>query len=160
MTSFGFRVYGIPAPQGSKIPGVSSKSGKLFVREQSGKTLAPWREAVKRAALIARGVDPDVATLEPPEGAKPTITGPVVVTYDFFVPRPASVSATKRPYPSVAPDLDKYVRGAGDALREGGVYADDSQIVGIRATKRYADGDQDAGAWITIAEVPPGGKLI
>lgn len=166
MTSFGFRVYGIPAPQGSKIPGVSSKTGKMFVREQSSKTLTPWRQDVKQAALAARGV-PDSGTNPNDliaQGAydaapTPTITGPVVLTIDLWVPRPASVKWTKRPYPVVAPDLDKYVRGIGDALKQAGVYKDDAQIVAIRATKRYAD-DQQPGAWIVISEVPPGGKLL
>jgi hypothetical protein len=166
MTSFGFRVFGLPAPQGSKIPGVSSVTGKMFVREQSGKTLTPWRQAVKRAALIARGIDPDRHVQDDLRGPDvitnvvPTITGPVVLTTDLFTPRPASVSVAKRPYPIVAPDLDKYVRGIGDALREAGVYNDDAQIIRIVATKRYADGDQPCGAWITVAEVPPGGRLL
>jgi Holliday junction resolvase RusA-like endonuclease len=148
MTSFGFRVNGIPAPQGSKIPGVSSKTGKMFVREQSSKTLAPWRQDVKEAAVLARaGMD--------------TMTGPLVLTVDFFMPRPPSVKPAKRPYPSVTPDLDKLIRGVGDALRQAGVYADDAQIVAIRAAKRYAgDSGEGPGAWITISEVPPGGKLL
>ncbi len=149
MASYGFRVYGIPAPQGSKIPGVSSKTGKMFVREQSSKTLTPWRQDVKAAAELARaGCD--------------TLTGPIVLTVDLFMPRPASVSVRKRPYPSVMPDLDKLLRGIGDALRQAGVYKDDAQVVAIRATKRYADesAERSPGAWITIAEVPPGGQLL
>jgi len=166
MTSYGFRVFGIPAPQGSKIPGVSSKTGKMFVREQSGKTLAPWRQDVKAAAQVARGLPPGAAGPDELVGVDvitnvaPTITGPVVLTIDLWVPRPASVKPAKRPYPTVAPDLDKYVRGIGDALKQAGVYSDDAQIVAIRAAKRYADETQSPGAWITVAEVPPGGKLL
>jgi hypothetical protein len=166
MTSFGFRVYGIPAPQGSKIPGVSSKTGKLFVREQSSKTLTPWRQDVKAAAQVARGLPAGAAGPDELVGADsvanviPTMTGPVVLVIDLWVPRPASVKPAKRPYPVVAPDLDKYVRGIGDALKQAGVYADDAQVIGIKATKRYADDDQQAGAWITISQVPPGGKLL
>jgi len=158
MTSFGFRVYGIPAPQGSKIPGVSSKTGKMFVREQSSKTLTPWRQDVKAAAEVARGLHPGGGTDADPLPT-PTIAGPVVLTIDLWVSRPASVKPAKRPYPTVAPDLDKYVRGIGDALKQAGVYADDAQIVALRATKRYADDDHPAGAWIMISEIPPGGML-
>jgi len=149
MTSFGFRVYGIPAPQGSKIPGVSSKTGKMFVREQSSKTLTPWRQDVKAAAEIARA-------------GSDTLTGPIVLTADLFMPRPASIPVKRRPYPTVMPDLDKLLRGIGDALRQAGVYKDDAQIVAIRATKQYADDsvERSPGAWITITEVPPGGKLL
>lgn len=166
MTSYGFRVFGIPAPQGSKIPGVSSKTGKMFVREQSSKTLGSWRQDVKAAAQTARGLDPAVAdadglvAVDVITNVLPTLTGPVVLTIDFFMVRPASVKPAKRPYPSVAPDLDKLVRGVGDALKQAGVYTDDAQVVMIRAIKRYADEGQSPGAWITVAEVPPGGMLL
>lgn len=163
MTSFGFRVYGIPAPQGSKVPGVSSKTGKMFVREQSGKTLSTWRKDVKDAALVARGV-PDPSR-DPGELAKEgasddvpiaTITGAVRLVINFFHPRPASVPVKKRKYPTVAPDLDKEVRGVGDALKAAGVYKDDAQICEIRATKRYVNPDDPAdspGAWIVVSTI-------
>lgn len=165
MTSYGFRVYGIPAPQGSKIPGVSSKTGKMFVREQSGKTLKSWREDVKNAALIARGV-PDPGT-DPAELIKqgeydqapiPTLTGPINLRINFYMPRPASVSIKKRLFPIVAPDLDKLVRGVGDALKAAGVYKDDAQVCSIQATKVYGTDEAQAspGAWIVISEVPSG----
>jgi len=168
MTSYGFRVYGIPAPQGSKIPGVSSKTGKMFVREQSSKTLGSWREDVKQAALIARGVpDPQANPSDMiNQGAYDTapidtLTGPIRLTVNFLVPRPASVTIKKRPHPIVAPDLDKYVRGVGDALKQAGVYKDDAQIVVIQATKSYADDTPEGspGAWIVITEVSPTAKL-
>lgn len=165
MTSYGFRVYGIPAPQGSKIPGVSSKTGKMFVREQSGKTLSTWREDVKQAALIARGVpDPKAnpddlvkqgAYDQPPI---PTLTGGIRLGITFYMPRPASVTVKRRPLPIVAPDLDKMVRGVGDALKAAGVYKDDAQIVSIQASKVYGTDEamESPGAWIVISEVPTG----
>lgn len=152
MTSYGFRVYGIPAPQGSKVPGVSSKTGKMFVREQSGKTLDKWRQDVKEAALVARGVQEPGLTQEPIA----TFTGAVRLLVNFFQKRPASVPVKKRKHPIVAPDLDKMVRGVGDALKAAGVYRDDAQICEIRATKRYVDPDdpQDSpGAWIVVSEI-------
>jgi len=121
----------------------------MFVREQSSKTLTPWRQDVKAAAEIARA-------------GSDTLTGPIVLTADLFMPRPASIPVKRRPYPTVMPDLDKLLRGIGDALRQAGVYKDDAQIVAIRATKQYADDsvERSPGAWITITEVPPGGKLL
>lgn len=156
MTSYGFRVYGIPAPQGSKIPGVSSKTGKMFVREQSGKTLTTWREEVKQAALAARGVPghtPDIVGVP-----VATLTGAITLRIQFYMPRPASVTMKKRPLPIVAPDLDKLVRGVGDALKAAGVYKDDAQICAIHATKVYGTDEAQAspGAWIVISEVPTG----
>ena len=165
MTSYGFRVYGIPAPQGSKIPGVSSKTGKMFVREQSGRTLTTWREDVKQAALIARGVpDPkanpsDLVNQGAYDQAPiPTLTGAVRLGINFYMPRPASVKVAKRPLPIVAPDLDKLVRGVGDALKAAGVYKDDAQIVSIQATKVYGTDEarNSPGAWIVISQVPSG----
>lgn len=142
MTSFGFRVYGIPAPQGSKIPGVSSKTGKMFVREQSGKTLTSWRQDVKEAALVARA---DI----------PTLAGPIRLAVTFYMPRPASVSVKRRPLPTVAPDLDKLIRGVGDALKAAGVYGDDAQICEIKASKVYGTDETMAspGAWIVISQM-------
>ena len=165
MTSYGFRVYGIPAPQGSKIPGVSSKTGKMFVREQSGKTLKSWREDVKNAALVARGVpdpgrDPRELTKEGAydQPALPTLTGPIRLGINFYMPRPASISVKKRPLPIVAPDLDKLVRGVGDALKAAGVYKDDAQVVSIQAVKVYGtdEAQSSPGAWIVISEIPNG----
>ena len=160
MTSFGFRVYGTPVPQGSKIPGVSSKTGKMFVREQGGKNLKTWREDVKQAALAARGAGLSDGVESAPHIA--TFAGPIRLHVDFYMPRPASVSPRKRPYPTVAPDLDKLVRGVGDALKAAGVYADDAQICLIHAAKRYANDSPAgvAGAWIVISEVPLEGTLL
>jgi Holliday junction resolvase RusA-like endonuclease len=139
----GFRVFGNPAPQGSKIPGVARSTGKLFVREQAGKKLTDWRADVKEAALLAKGEEP-------------MILGAVALTVIFFVPRPASISEKKRPYPVVEPDLDKMVRTIGDALQEktgAGMIKDDKQIIVISAAKRYATDDQPAGAWIVVSEI-------
>lgn len=141
MASYGFRVYGIPAPQGSKKPRVT-KAGKPYVQEQSAKTLVPWRSAVREAALTARGVE-DMMLL------------PVRLQVIFYMPRPASVTPKKRLYPSVAPDLDKMVRGVGDALKDAGVYKDDAQVVAINASKVYATEDirYSPGAWIVVQKI-------
>jgi crossover junction endodeoxyribonuclease RusA len=142
VTSLGFRVYGIPAPQGSKNSGVSATTGKSFVYEQSSKTLKPWRTAIKEAALAARG-------------DTPTKTGPIALSIILMMPRPASVSEKKRKWPSVRPDLDKMIRGVCDALKEAGIYKDDAQVVQINAEKRYATDDiqYSPGAWIVVAEI-------
>jgi Holliday junction resolvase RusA-like endonuclease len=61
---------------------------------------------------------------------------PCRVEVVFFLPRPKSV---KREYPSVAPDLDKLLRGLFDACTAAKVWGDDSQAVDVIATKRYSD---------------------
>jgi Holliday junction resolvase RusA-like endonuclease len=58
----------------------------------------------------------------------------------FRVKRPKSV---KRAYRTVAPDLDKYIRGVNDGLT-GVAFEDDSQVIKIVATKEYSD----TRAWI------------
>lgn len=130
--------------QGSKRPGQNSKTGKLFVREETGERLKTWRVAVTEAALQAREA-----------GNVATMTGAVRLDVHFFMPRPASVGEKKRPHPIVAPDLDKLIRAIGDALKGAGVYKDDCLIVSIVATKQYAT-DQVAsspGAWIVVSEI-------
>lgn len=141
MASYGFRVYGIPAPQGSKKARVT-KQGKPYVEEQSAKTLVPWRSHIVQAALAARG-------------DSPTMTGAVKLQVTFYMPRPASVTPKKRLYPSVSPDLDKMVRGVGDALKDAGVYGNDALIVQIEALKLYATEDvrYSPGAWIVVSEI-------
>jgi len=85
-----------------------------------GSALALWRSSIALAARFA--------------GAKP-LEGAMGLDVIFHVQRPKSV---KRASPSVAPDLDKYLRSVGDALT-GICYIDDSQIVDIKAKKVYSD---------------------
>lgn len=142
--SVGFRVYGIPVQQGSKRPGQNQKTGKLFVREETGERLKSWRATVTEAALQARQA-----------GNLNTMTGPIRLHIDFFMPRPASVSPKKRPMPTVAPDLDKLIRAVGDALKDAGVYKDDCLICSVKAVKHYASDDLHGspGAWIVVSEI-------
>ena len=82
--------------------------------------LAAWRADIARAAKLA--------------GCIP-ITDPIAITMRFRVRKPKSV---KRDYPTVAPDLDKYIRGVNDGLT-GTAYVDDSQIIKIIASKEYSE---------------------
>ena len=138
------RVYGTPAPQGSK-----RHVGNGVMVESSAK-VKPWRQDVKYAALEARG-GYAVATI---------ITGPVHVDLVFMLPRPRSHFRTGKnahllrdnapTAPHRKPDLDKLIRSTLDALGEAGVWNDDAQVVGITATKTYTF---DApGAHISITE--------
>jgi len=82
--------------------------------------LAAWRADIANAAKLA--------------GCTP-ILDPIEITMRFRVKRPKSV---KRDHPTVAPDLDKYIRGVNDGLT-GVAFADDSQVIKIIASKEYSD---------------------
>ena len=76
------------------------------------------------------------------------LEGPVLVVLHFLLPRGKTV---RRKIPSVKPDLDKLVRAVMDAL-EGYCYKNDSQVVGVLASKQYAI-DEDPGVHVTLNKV-------
>ena len=126
------RVYGDPAPQGSK---------RVFngrVVEASGNKLKVWRKAI--AAACQNLVSEEHSLL----------LGPVRVEVEFYLPRPVSVTIKKRALPIVPPDLDKLLRGLLDGIGQSEViWGDDSQVVQIEAVKLYAD-DMEPGATVII----------
>lgn len=137
-----FRVYGMPAPQGSK------RHVGDGVMVESSKRVKPWRQDVKHAALDAisgRG-------WQQPAGA-------VWVAITFRLPRPKGHYGTGRNAglikdsaprrPAVRPDIDKLVRSTLDALTESGAVRDDAQVVSLSTSKFYADGEQP-GATVEV----------
>ena len=126
------RIYGDPAPQGSK---------RVFngrVVEAAGQKLKVWRKAIAQACQ-------DIVTEE-----HKLLLGPVRVEVEFYLPRPASVSIKKRPFPIVPPDADKLLRGLLDGIGQSEViWGDDSQVIEILAYKFYAD-DTQPGAIVKI----------
>lgn len=135
---------GTPAPQGSKS--VAFIGGRCVMRETSTKTLKPWREAIRTAAIKATQTQFD---WEP-------LNTPVLVELEFWFPRPKSVI---RAYPAVKPDIDKIARAALDAMTNV-VYTDDARVVSLFVSKRYvhhpaiAKGREPlvAGLQVTVAE--------
>lgn len=107
-----FRAEGIPVPQGS----MKVINGRVL--HAQGSALAVWRSTIAWSAKQA--------------GAIP-VADPIQMTLVFIMPRPKTV---KREFPSVAPDLDKLIRAALDALT-GVAYLDDGQVVEIHAHKIY-----------------------
>ena len=110
-----FSVEGTPIQQGSM-----RHIGHGRMIHNKAVELAAWRADIALTAKLA--------------GCKP-ILDPIAITMRFRVKRPKSV---KRAYPTVAPDLDKYVRGVNDGLT-GVAFADDSQVIKIIASKEYSD---------------------
>lgn len=147
-------VYGEPGAQGSKRFVRTTKSGKGIMLENSSK-VEPWRVDVKAAA---EAVLDSLGRPSPFQGA-------VVVRMVFTFLRPLSVKRSKRPWPSVAPDLDKLARSTGDALKSAGVIRDDCLIVEYtRLAKVYANEDPEAldrsGVMIIIGELVDSVPLV
>lgn len=132
------RAIGKPIAQGSKR--IGRHSGRPVILDSNDKLLTPWRDHVTGAARDqARYTEP--------------FTGPVRAWIRFTFDRPPSHYGTGRNahvLKATAPaspghgcgDLDKLVRAILDALTAAGVYADDTQVVDIRARKFYA-GDHE-----------------
>ena len=138
------RVHGHPAPQGSKKALGRSAAGKTIIVDSSPNT-APWRADVKEAAR---------ATLEHLGWPAP-FDGPLVMRVVFSFNRPATVKRSRRPFPSVYPDLSKLIRSTEDALKAAGVIKDDALICEYtRLAKVYVNEDEEAldreGALIII----------
>lgn len=131
-----FRVEGMaPAPQGSK----SHVGGGRMV--ESCREVKPWRLLVAQSAVVA-GV--------------PLLRGPVRMSVVFIFRRPAghfrkdgSLKPSAPAHHAVKPDGSKLLRSTEDALT-GLVFEDDARIVGCTWDKRYAVGDERAGALITV----------
>lgn len=119
-----FDVMGVPAPQGSK-----RHVGRGIMVEQS-KGLQPWRDSVTAQARLA-------ARLHGRESEP--MDGPLVLEVAFKFPMPKSRRKAVRErgwgWKVSAPDLDKLVRGVGDALTHSGLIADDARLVRVVATK-------------------------
>lgn len=141
-----------PAPQGSK-----RHVGRGRLLEQS-KRVAPWREAVDKAARDARVVGHIGAV----PVHKPALDGPLSVEIVFTVRKPASAPKTRVTWPTTrdSGDIDKLLRSTFDALTTAGAIADDSRIVEITARKVFPGEGLDAletpGAVIRVWRLPAG----
>jgi len=144
------RVYGRPAPQGSK------RNVGRGVMVESSKYVKPWREDVRTAAIDAiddqryGGGGDDTWT---------PLDGPLVARMVFTVAKPVTAPKRRITWPSKMPDLDKLVRSTCDALTSAGVYVDDARIVELTAAKRYPGEGVDAmdrpGALIVVRQLVP-----
>jgi len=135
---YSFIAYGKPAPQGSKR---HVGNGVLI---ESSKYVKQWRKQVKTAALLAR-----------PQGWNPYL--PMDLYAQFLFNRPKSHYRTNGSLKPKAPshcvtrigDLDKLIRAVADALTDVS-YQDDSQIINIQTSRRYARPTEQQGAIISL----------
>lgn len=131
-TSIAFQVHGLPIAQGSTRSWV--KNGKPVITS-TAKGLSSWRRLV---ADVAQRFAPE----EPWDG-------PVKITLEFGLPKPKSAPKRRRVWPDKRPDLDKLTRAVLDALTFV-VFADDSQVIEILATKDYGA----PGVVVEIQRIP------
>jgi crossover junction endodeoxyribonuclease RusA len=134
-----FRVYGTPAPQGSKTAFVR---GTKAVVVEGGSTsgrqkLSSWRAEVTREAGNVRPDEP--------------MTGPVAVMITFYMPKPKSAPKSKL-YCDKKPDLDKLIRSTLDGMT-GVIFNDDGQVSEMMVKKIYATPEQPAGAEIDVLSI-------
>lgn len=115
-----FVVEGTPVPQGSKTAAVINGRAVMF---DSNKKLKAWRSDV---TLVARHAAEGMEPFDDTDGLE--------IELAFFMLRPKSVT---RSMPTTKPDLDKLVRAVMDSITDAGVWADDSKVVKIYATKSY-----------------------
>lgn len=124
-------VPGTARPQGSKR---HVGNGVLI---ESSKALAPWRTTVAWHAAQAYRAAP--------------LLGAVHLTAEFVLPRPKRLpKRLPTPPHTTKPDTDKLIRAVMDAL-SGVVYRDDSQVIDLHPTKRYAELDEQPGARIRVS---------
>lgn len=95
-----------------------------------------WKKVVADAAAESK-ITPFEKTL------------PLALTLRFFIVRPKSIKAAKRPHPIVKPDLDNLAKAIKDALK-GLAWDDDSQVCQMTAQKEYSD---RSGVWIGVKEL-------
>jgi Holliday junction resolvase RusA-like endonuclease len=140
-----FIVPGEPVAQGSMVPFLVPGMRQPSMHASNAKELNRWRKAVALAATAAA------------EGRVAAPGQPVIVRATFRFPPPAKMPKD-RVAMTVAPDADKLLRACLDAMtlaedRKGnrlGVYADDKQVVDVRAIKLYATPLNPPGAYIEV----------
>ena len=145
MNALEFRVYGTPAPQGSK----RHVGNGLMV--ESSKKVKPWRQDVVAAAIEAAEQTPDFTPF----------IGPVKIRVEFVFTRPKAHYGTGRNadvlklsaprWVDKKPDIDKLLRATFDALSTAGVWRDDNQAAQVFASKSYGD---QPGALIHLESLP------
>ena len=131
-----FFVPGIPVPKGSRKSFICKQTGVIRNKDANDNT-KPWQLAIAWA------------TREAMSGRDP-MQGAVKVTAVFHMPKPKSYPKRREIAHKKKPDLDKLQRALFDALKQGGAYNDDSQVIAVEAWKGYAD---TCGAVVTVAEV-------
>jgi Holliday junction resolvase RusA-like endonuclease len=139
--SFSFTVFGFePRPQGSKKyvgQRTTAAGNKIPLIIEASPGLPVWRKAVNDAVVQAMHDSGDDGKFD----------GAVKVEAVFYLTRKKSVT---RDLPIVPPDVDKLARSLLDSCKP--VWGDDSQVVRLEVSKKYAVGQ--SGVAVTISNYP------
>ena len=138
-----FFVPGLPRPQAALRAFVirDKVTGRPRpILTHASKGLAPWRATVALAASQALTATAQTGWL----GREA-----VKVAFDFRFPRPPSHPKRIPPLHVVRPDVDHLIRGCNDGLT-GVLWRDDSQIVEVTASKRYAKTGETVGVSVWV----------
>lgn len=127
-----FTINGKVIPQGRPR---FARRGK-FVMTYDDKKSRDWKETVAKEAKA--------------NGCKP-LEGPLKMTLTFRLEKPKSAHKS-RIWPIVRPDLDNYIKAIKDGLNKI-CYPDDSQIVILEATKKYATDGFPPGVLIRVERI-------
>lgn len=121
-----FFVAGVPAPQGSKR--LVRSGARTLMIDANSEALKEWRRTVTMCA--------------PRLDYEPRV--PLLVELNFTMP---ATLKDREGWCAVRPDIDKLSRAVLDSLTDAGTLADDSQVVGLVATKRRGI---RAGVMVTV----------
>lgn len=131
------------------IPGVPVAKGRPRLTTRGGFARAYTPDKTRRfETIVAESARASIGPIDPYSGA-------VELEAHFSLPIPKSwpkrdklAAMEGRLLPQGKPDIDNYLKAIADGMN-GVVYADDSQIVTVRLTKRYGD---DPGVAVTVRE--------
>ena len=141
------RILGEVASQGSKT---LTRWGSM---RESSKKLMPWRHSIQYAC--------------DQQYHGPLLTGPVEIDVTFLFVRPKGHWSTAKGkgdqllpsaprHHSTTPDVDKCLRALLDGLSAkcgGNVLRDDSLVVRLRCSKRYASAEESPGALVLLRTI-------
>jgi crossover junction endodeoxyribonuclease RusA len=109
-----------------------------------------WKRPILTNASLATKTWEQSVRLASQEFANTYTTDPVRVRLRFSLPRPKSLSSRASRAHVKRPDLDKLIRACLDAMT-GVLWADDSQVYSLSATKCYALADKAPHVTITVS---------
>lgn len=115
-------VKGLPIAQPRHRAACRGGFPKLYIPKDHA--VHEWKNEVMHAAAKVTNV---------------TIEGAIKVDCLFVFPSPKSKKSQTGNYKFSKPDIDNLLKAVFDALTDGGVWGDDSQVVEIHSAKMYGD---------------------